>query len=824
MADLSISQVREKFPQYSDMSDEQLAQGLHKKYYSDMPFDAFSQKIGLKREQMPMYDPMGGVTGYTEAKAPVSQQVRQFERREGPFGYAKEFGKGGIASAVGAIPEMTVNLPSSLQALGTMGARKVGLPDLGIPEIPRVGYGVPEASKYLFGEPKGEIATGMRTAGEVLGIPGLPTGVSAIGKVASTVARPFKYGAELVTTARGKQAREAAEALRGETRTLAEEKRLAQESTVAAEQERIAGLETAEREVMQSSQEQLRRIGAAQEQIANREAIAAERAQRRAGTSLDEKGRVISGQTMEQLRAAALARTRDRVQSELTKAKEAGLSEAEAASHLADTEGRVARADQAVQAIEQRIMSGERMAPEQFGSMLQNAARTLLETGLAVREKLSGFGPAIRSAGEALIVPTKSMSTRIEQIIKSARDPAIVKPLEEIKGLLSNGEGKKKVLSLSIEQADSLRKMLDRVTRTKQIQYANGTAGDAAAAIHHVSELKDLLVSAAGNAHKPYKAALEKFRELSRPLDIVQRKGALRKVVDVDNLSQDLLRGSAEIAGAVIRRAKEGHPVFNRLLEIDPNIKNGARAYFNRELFGRDRVPTTDRLRGFLQENEGVLRQLGLSEEFGTIANARAAGERALDAVRAELTQAKAGLKQATAAERAQQKAVTEAERVRSAAVKRQAEAEKSAVTSEEIKTQTQLRAKEAEARLAKQAGGVEKETREAIAPIRTRMGEAAVSAEKAGAKAEAIAKDLSDLSRADPKNAVAKAKDIVNTFKKELSTSQYDDLMRQIQMAENAYGKTEEARAMIVKILKGVGIGSGVIWGGGKILGSMGD
>ena len=41
-------------------------------------------------EQMPMYDPMGGVTGYTEAKAPISKETREFERREGPFGYAKE--------------------------------------------------------------------------------------------------------------------------------------------------------------------------------------------------------------------------------------------------------------------------------------------------------------------------------------------------------------------------------------------------------------------------------------------------------------------------------------------------------------------------------------------------------------------------------------------------------------------------------------------------------------------------------------------------------------------------------------------------------------
>jgi len=50
MADITIDQVREKFPQYKDLSDEQLAQGLHKKFYADMPYDQFSTKVGLKKE------------------------------------------------------------------------------------------------------------------------------------------------------------------------------------------------------------------------------------------------------------------------------------------------------------------------------------------------------------------------------------------------------------------------------------------------------------------------------------------------------------------------------------------------------------------------------------------------------------------------------------------------------------------------------------------------------------------------------------------------------------------------------------------------------
>lgn len=46
MTDLTMQDVRTKFPQYSDMSDDQLASALHTKFYADMPQDKFYSKIG----------------------------------------------------------------------------------------------------------------------------------------------------------------------------------------------------------------------------------------------------------------------------------------------------------------------------------------------------------------------------------------------------------------------------------------------------------------------------------------------------------------------------------------------------------------------------------------------------------------------------------------------------------------------------------------------------------------------------------------------------------------------------------------------------------
>jgi hypothetical protein len=44
---MSIAEIRQKYPQYDDLSDDQLAEGLHRKFYADMPLPEFRAKIGL---------------------------------------------------------------------------------------------------------------------------------------------------------------------------------------------------------------------------------------------------------------------------------------------------------------------------------------------------------------------------------------------------------------------------------------------------------------------------------------------------------------------------------------------------------------------------------------------------------------------------------------------------------------------------------------------------------------------------------------------------------------------------------------------------------
>lgn len=50
----TLAEIRQKHPEYADLSDQQLAEGLHKKFYSDMPFDDFAKKVQYKAANDPL--------------------------------------------------------------------------------------------------------------------------------------------------------------------------------------------------------------------------------------------------------------------------------------------------------------------------------------------------------------------------------------------------------------------------------------------------------------------------------------------------------------------------------------------------------------------------------------------------------------------------------------------------------------------------------------------------------------------------------------------------------------------------------------------------
>lgn len=61
---MNFQEVRSKYPQYADMSDEQLGRALHNKFYSDISYEDFATKVGLtKAEPKPEAKPLPANAG-----------------------------------------------------------------------------------------------------------------------------------------------------------------------------------------------------------------------------------------------------------------------------------------------------------------------------------------------------------------------------------------------------------------------------------------------------------------------------------------------------------------------------------------------------------------------------------------------------------------------------------------------------------------------------------------------------------------------------------------------------------------------------------------
>lgn len=59
---MTLDQVRQQFPQYQGVDDETLAQGLHQKFYSSMPYSQFAAQIG-HQIKTPQLQPNTGLAG-----------------------------------------------------------------------------------------------------------------------------------------------------------------------------------------------------------------------------------------------------------------------------------------------------------------------------------------------------------------------------------------------------------------------------------------------------------------------------------------------------------------------------------------------------------------------------------------------------------------------------------------------------------------------------------------------------------------------------------------------------------------------------------------
>jgi hypothetical protein len=209
---MDIKQIRAQFPQYDDMSDNDLVGAIHKKYYADIPYADFAAKVGYTspmREKVAegiTLQPFGLDTGIempqwlTEGLAGAGRRMAQI----GTLGMydtpeaADELLDDSVAATIGG----------AATDIGAMAAGGAGLKALGA--IPKVG-GLLSTAGQALSAPKsiGQAMAGMGAYGAATSEDRLSGGLSgligggvgyAIPKVAGAVIKPaIQKGAKALT-------------------------------------------------------------------------------------------------------------------------------------------------------------------------------------------------------------------------------------------------------------------------------------------------------------------------------------------------------------------------------------------------------------------------------------------------------------------------------------------------------------------------------------------------------------------------------------------------------------------------------------------------
>jgi len=101
---MNIQEIRQKYPQYKDLSDEQLADGLRKKYYSDLPKEDFFNRIGLKEKPQEAPPVQTGPTVLPEGdtSSDFVRGIKNYLPQLQELGGAAEALTGVVASKLGA--------------------------------------------------------------------------------------------------------------------------------------------------------------------------------------------------------------------------------------------------------------------------------------------------------------------------------------------------------------------------------------------------------------------------------------------------------------------------------------------------------------------------------------------------------------------------------------------------------------------------------------------------------------------------------------------------------------------------------------------------
>lgn len=208
---MSLATVRQKFPQYQDLSDDQLARGLHQKFYSDLPFDAFAGKIGYQPEQEEVEGrPRNAVRSLH--LPPAGQDESDYEPQQssgaGALGRIANAAISGAKSGYeGTAPILSDKAQAYLDEVQRQGGIKGRLAQLGSTVAGDIGAGMGVAQGAFTGAQAGVAQVGAELGAPVLGrdVAALPEAFMGMPEALRTPHAPGSGAAIAENIAQAKQ-------------------------------------------------------------------------------------------------------------------------------------------------------------------------------------------------------------------------------------------------------------------------------------------------------------------------------------------------------------------------------------------------------------------------------------------------------------------------------------------------------------------------------------------------------------------------------------------------------------------------------------------
>lgn len=505
--------------------------------------------------------------------APIGQKFGRIAPLMLPIGDAAAALKGG-AEAISESGSIGANLLRGARS-GAIGGGIVG---------GTAATGDPDTGSRLL--TKGEDVLERGVAGALVGGAGpavLGAGKWAAGEIGGL--------ARTLTGSYEREAERAAEDLR--TGVSAEtSKALSAEERRAAEK---AAEESETRTRLAAHEADLRRIEEAQARLKLRDEVRA--AEGRDGRqSLDPEAAA-------RLKSQVVQRVRDRVFEAEKAAKEAGLSAEEARGFAVEQERVRTAAEQDAADLVEQFRNRMPATKEELGDQIREAALKDMREQRTIRERESGFAKAVASDGGQPSVPTKQFIQKIGEAERRAVSPGAQSTLAWLRNELKTAQPGGSITSVSIQRARRIVQALD--------SRIEGLPPDEA---HEITALKDAFVEHIENTHPAMKTAREEYARLSRPLDVYERSGALKKAVQSDPYSGDAVVDSTRIAGALLNKTEDGADALARLAARDPRLVDSIRGYFNQQLFGAGKSVTPQSFERFLADNHIALERVGLGD------------------------------------------------------------------------------------------------------------------------------------------------------------------------------------------------------------------